>query len=177
MKIEQVQQIASESSWTNPTKLRGKNLRGLDLREIYLKNADLSDANLEGTDLRDQRLIGAKLNDAILTKSDLRGVNLYGANLSGACLAGANLQGAILNQANLDDITINYCVGDGRRIKSLQVGIYEVAYTQRYLAIGCTQMTIEEWRNYIPIGSRRYEYWKKYSPLLWEIMKQLPAEP
>jgi hypothetical protein len=146
------------------------------LRKIHLESADLTNANLEGTDLRDQRLIGAKLNDAILTKSDLRDVNLYGANLSGACLAGANLQGAILNQANLDDITINYCVGDGKRIKSLQVGLYEVAYTQKYLAIGCTQKTIEEWRNYIPMGSHRYEYWKRYSPLLWEIMKQLPAE-
>ena len=177
MKIEQVQQIASESSWTNPTKLRGENLRDLDLRKIHLENADLSDANLEGTKLRDQRLRGAKLTGANLTKADLRDASLYGANLSGACLAGANLQGSILDGANLDDITINYCVGDGKRIKSLQVGLYEVAYTQKYLAIGCTQKTIEEWRNYVPLGSHRYEYWKRYSPLLWEIMKQLPAEP
>ena len=177
MKIEQVQQIASESSWTNPTKLPGEDLRDLDLREIYLKNADLTDTNLEGTNLRGTDLGGAKLKDANLTKADLRDANLFGANLRGAYLSGANLQGTILNAANLDDITINYCVGDGKRIKSLQVGLYEVAYTQKYLAIGCTQRTIEQWSNYIPIGSSRYEYWKKYSPLLWEIMKQLPAEP
>ena len=176
MKIEQVRQIASQSSWTNPTKLPGEDLRDLDLREIYLEHADLTDANLEGTNLKGNDLSGAKLNDAILTKADLRDANLFGANLSGACLAGANLQGAVLNAANLNDITINYCIGDGRRIKSLQVGIYSVAYTQKYLAIGCTQKPIEEWRNYIPMGSYRYEYWKKYSPLLWEIMKQLPAE-
>jgi hypothetical protein len=176
MNLTQVQQIASESSWTNPTKLRGENLRDLDLRKIHLENADLTNANLEGTNLRDQRLRGAKLKNANLTKADLRDASLWGVNLRGACLEGANLQGAILNDANLDDITINYCVGDGKRIKSLQVGLYEVAYTQKYLAIGCTQKTIEEWRNYIPIGSYRYDHWKRYSPLLWEIMKQLPAE-
>jgi hypothetical protein len=175
--LKKVQQIVSESSWTNPTKLPGEDLRGLDLREIYLNNADLTDTNLEGTNLRGTDLGGAKLNDAILTKADLRGACLFGANLRGANLSGANLQGAVLNAANLNDITINYCIGDGERIKSLQVGLYEVAYTQKYLAIGCTQLSIEEWRNYIPMGSYRYEYWKKYSPLLWEIMKQLPAEP
>ena len=177
MKIEQVQRIASESSWTNPTKLPREDLRDLDLREIHLRNANLSDANLVGTILRGNSLSGVKLNNANLTKADLRDTNLCGANLSGANLQAANLQGAFLLDANLNDITINYCVGDGRRIKSFQVGLYEVAYTQRYLAIGCTQMTIEEWRNYIPMGSHRYEYWKRYAPLLWEIMKQLPAEP
>jgi hypothetical protein len=172
MNLKQVQQIASESSWNNPAKLRGEVLRDLDLRKIHLEAADLTDANLRGSSLR-----GAKLTDAILTKADLRDSSLVGANLSGACLAGANLQGAILRDANLDDITINYCVGDGERIKSLQVGLYSVAYTQKYLAIGCTQLSIEEWRNYVPMGSYRYEYWKRYSPLLWEIMKTLPAEP
>jgi hypothetical protein len=175
--LKKVQQIASESSWDNPTKLPRENLRDLDLREIYLVNANLSDANLEGTNLRCNDLSGAKLNDAILIEADLKGACLYGANLRGANLSGANLRGAILEDANLNDITINYCIGDGIRIKSLQVGMYAVAYTQKYLAIGCTQKTIEEWRNYIPMGSYRYEYWKRYSPLLWEIMKQLPAEP
>jgi len=176
MNLTQVRQIASESSWDNPTKLPGENLRDLDLRKIHLKYAYLTDADLAGTNLRGTDLGGAKLTSANLTKADLRDANLFGANLRGACLEGANLQGSILNQANLDDITINYCIGDGKRIKSLQVGMYEVAYTQKYLAIGCTQMTIEEWRNYTPLGSYRYEYWKKYSPLLWEIMKTLPAE-
>jgi hypothetical protein len=176
MNLTQVRQIASESSWDNPTKLPGENLRDLDLRKIHLKYAYLTDADLAGTNLRGTDLGGAKLTSANLTKADLRDANLFGANLRGACLEGANLQGSILNQANLDDITINYCVGDGKRIKSLQVGMYEVAYTQKYLAIGCTQLSIEEWRNYIPLGSYRYEYWKRYSPLLWEIMKQLPAE-
>jgi hypothetical protein len=170
--LKQVQQIASEASWDNPAKLRGEDLRDLDLRKIHLEDADLMNANLRGSSLR-----GAKLNDANLTKADLRDSSLVGANLSGACLAGANLQGAILRDANLNDITINYCIGDGERIKSLQVGMYAVAYTQKYLAIGCTQKTIEEWRNYVPMGSFRYEYWKNYYPLLCEIMKQLPAEP
>jgi hypothetical protein len=176
MKIRQVKRIAFEATWNNPVKLPGENLRGLDLRKIYLCNADLTDADLEGTILRGKDLSGSKLNNANLTKADLRDANLFGANLSGACLGGANLQGSVLNHATLNDITINYCVGDGKRIKSLQVGRYEVAYTQKYLAIGCTQKTIEEWSNFIPTGSSRYEYWKNYSPLLWEIMKKFPAE-
>jgi hypothetical protein len=176
MKIRQLRRISFEATWNNPVKLPGENLGGLDLRKIYLCNADLTDANLEGTNLRGKDLNVAKLNSANLTKADLRDANLFGANLSGANLSGANLQGTVLNAANLDDITINYCVGDGKRIKSLQVGFYEVAYTQKYLAIGCTQMTIEEWSDYIPIGSFRYEYWKNYYPLLCEIMNKFPAE-
>ena len=176
MNLKQVQQITSESSRYNPAELTGEDLSDLDLRKIYLFNANLSSANLKDTNLRGNDLSGAKLNDANLTKADLRGAVLVDANLRGANLRGANLQGSILRDANLDDITINYCVGDGERIKSLQVGMYAVAYTQKYLAIGCTQLSIEEWSDYTPLGSYRYEYWKKYSPLLWEIIKKLPAE-
>jgi hypothetical protein len=67
-----------------PLDLRGADLSEANLREAQLEGATLFFVNLQGTDLR-----GAKLG----------GVNLQGANLRSAALNGADLRGAALNGA------------------------------------------------------------------------------
>lgn len=57
-----------------------------DLKEAYLREANLS---------------GADLEEAYLEGADLRGAYLDGANLEGAYLKGANLKGADLEGVNL----------------------------------------------------------------------------
>ena len=61
-----------------------------NLKNAYLRFADLWDANLTG---------------AYLRFADLTGANLTGANLNGADLTGANLQYANLKDAILPDIS------------------------------------------------------------------------
>lgn len=71
-------------------------LRGANLYEFDLSNADLSNANLCYSDLR-----GADLNFANLYHANLRGANLYGADLRGADLRDTNLCHSDLRGANL----------------------------------------------------------------------------
>jgi hypothetical protein len=83
--------------------LSGTDLRESDLREAYLRNADLS-----GTDLSNADLSGANLNSADLSVTFLRGADLSGAfmpdaDLSYADLSGADLSGAFLPGADLSD--------------------------------------------------------------------------
>ena len=65
-------------------------------------------------------------------------LDLSGANLSGANLSGANLNGADLR----------YCIGNGREIKSLQIGTYLISYTKDILNIGCQSHTYSDWRTF-----------------------------
>ena len=71
------------------------------MRGSDLSDANLRDANLSGSDLRDAILRGSNLSGA-----NLRGSNLSGANLSGAILRDANLSGAILSGAILSDANL-----------------------------------------------------------------------
>jgi len=86
--------------------LRGADLRGAQLWSVNLEGADLRDANLQRSDLRDGNLQYANLLDvnfeeAQLGSANLRHAQLSSANLQRVDLGGANLQKAFLWNANL----------------------------------------------------------------------------
>lgn len=69
-------------------------LKGANLFNMYLRNAELFGANLSLAYLRNVDLYKANLSRANLSGADLSGADLSGANLSEANLSGANLSGA-----------------------------------------------------------------------------------
>ena len=77
------------------------NLTGANLARANLEGANLTRATLEGANLTKVRLKGANLERAILIKADLTGADLSGASLHGADLRGANLHGAKLYDVDL----------------------------------------------------------------------------
>ena len=85
----------------NPFSLVRPDLRGANLKNINLIEADLRKANLRGTGLIGANLSEASLVEANLRKAKLRGANLSGTNLNGADLMSANLERANLRGANL----------------------------------------------------------------------------
>ena len=82
--------------------LRGANLSQLDLSSADLSGAILINADLHGTDLSDAILINAKLDYASLNDAPLSGAKLSSAKLNNADLNNANLDYASLNDAELD---------------------------------------------------------------------------
>jgi len=74
--------------------LRGINLRGANLRSIYL-----AEANLEGADLEGTILTSANFAFANLSRAHLRGADLVHANFNRAALEGADLREATLTYA------------------------------------------------------------------------------
>ncbi len=83
------------------TKLRGANLRHVDLRNINLSGANLRYADLRYADLRDDNLSTANLRYADLGYADFRGADLSGVDLSCVDLRIANLSTANLRDADL----------------------------------------------------------------------------
>ena len=81
--------------------LKGTNLRGANLSEIFLSSADLKDSLMIGANMT-----GAKLSKANLQNCVLVNANLTGADLTGANLAGANFTGADFSEANFDGAQI-----------------------------------------------------------------------
>jgi uncharacterized protein YjbI with pentapeptide repeats len=128
--------------------LRDANLRGVNLRGADLEGADLEGADLRGANLRDANLRDANLRDADLRGADLRDANLRDANLRDANLRGADLRDANLRDANLRDANLRYCVGNGREIKSLQIGTYLISYHKATLNIGCQSHTLSTWESF-----------------------------
>jgi len=83
-------------------------LRAADLRDTYLKGANLSYSDLVGADLRGADIEAGSLKNAYLPKADLSSANLKNthlraANLSNADLSNANLSGADFRGARLLD--------------------------------------------------------------------------
>ncbi len=87
-------------------------------------------------------------NDENGVKADLSDVDLSGANLSFANLRHVNLKGADLTNTNLRGIIFNYCTGNNKEIKSLQIGTYLISYHKDILNIGCKTHTLKEWENF-----------------------------
>lgn len=80
---------------------RDNPLTSIDLRDVVLRETDLSKANFEAADLLRADLLTSTLRGANLARADLRAAYLKGANLNDADLSGANLIGADLNGAKL----------------------------------------------------------------------------
>jgi hypothetical protein len=73
----------------------------LNLANLNLTDADLTDARLIGADLADATLIGADLTRAFLMGADLAEAGLYAARLTDALVVGADLTKADLAEADL----------------------------------------------------------------------------
>ena len=95
--------------------LKGADLGGVNLKGAYLKGADLGGANLSGADLSGADLFDADLSHADLSHADLSGANLENAyaletdlsnsNLTNAILNSTAMYSAILQGANMKNIT------------------------------------------------------------------------
>ena len=143
--------------------LRGANLRGDSLRGAEtLRGADLSCDNL---------------SDANLSYADLRGADLSYANLCDANLSYANL-----SDANLSDASLWNCAGNGRELKTVQTGIWQITYSAEVIQIGCQQHSIEAWKAFsdeeiAKMDVRAFAWWKVWKPVLMQIIEVSPAKP
>ena len=81
--------------------LRGADLKGLWLRAPNLSGVQLNHANLSGASLYEANLAEVILHGAVLFSANLDGADLHRADLVEADLRGAKLYRAILHQANL----------------------------------------------------------------------------
>lgn len=103
--------------------LAGSDLSGADLSRADLEGAMLLRARMEGTTLFQARLERAELGGAELTGANLQGARASGAGfgrarLEGACLADADLSNATLTEASLRGAELRVCRLEGARARS-----------------------------------------------------------
>jgi hypothetical protein len=88
-------------------------LRGADLGQANLREADLCGADLFGADLSRANLREANLIGAYLFGADLSAADLSGAYLVAAFLSGANFTGAVFFSTILGNVDLSEAVGLG----------------------------------------------------------------
>lgn len=89
-------------------------LKGADLREVYLKGynlerIDLREASLQEAYLGHSRLLDANLQGADLRRANMQPTLLFRANLKRVDLREANLEDAVLIRANLEFANLRFC--------------------------------------------------------------------
>ncbi len=84
----------------------------------------------------------------------------------------ANLRGADLRGADL-----RYCIGNGKEIKSLQIGTYLISYTKDILNIGCQSYILDEWKEFSDeeikvMDDGALEWWKLNKHIIIELAER-----
>ena len=143
-----------------------------------LRSADLSTADLSYADLRYADLRYADLRSANLSSADLRSADLSYADLSYADLRSANLRSADLS----DLISIGHTSGNMEELKSLFLETWPITYTAEVMQIGCEKHPIADWWAFDDgrialMDSEALEWWKKWKPVIQQIIELSPATP
>jgi hypothetical protein len=105
--------------------------RTIELRETYLRAADLVGSDLGRADLwranlSDAQLWQAKLADAFLGKANFTNASLWQADLRGAYLWQANLQDTNLEDANLIGANLEDANFAGANLKGAKLGLADL---------------------------------------------------
>src|SRR5258705_8705006 len=101
--------------------LRGRNLTNFNLCNANLIQADLRGAKLINTNFHEANLGGAKLNRARLMGANFCRTDLYETDLSNANLTGANLQGTQLARTHFRGARLSGCTIYGLSAWNLQL--------------------------------------------------------
>ena len=89
--------LTSHKSALPLVKLDFDNLQGLDMRGVFMDNADIHDTFLNGAKMSDSILAYNNFSISIMQKVDLSRSSLHGSDLHGSDLTGATLNDTLLN--------------------------------------------------------------------------------
>jgi hypothetical protein len=148
----------------------------LDLRDFDLRGSDLNKSDLRFSDLSYSDLKFSDLSNSNLRGSNLKGSDLRGSNLSNSNLRFSDLSNSGLRGSDLRDSDLSNSIGNGKQIKSLQIGDYNIVYTFDKLFIGCKGYLISDWqKSNIKLYSDDLLLWNENKDFILEIIKRYPA--
>ena len=117
-----------------------------------------------------------------MKKEDLQKIlRLHGVWVRGdggvcAILSGANLRGANLRGANLRGAIMWSTIGNGRELKSIHCGTYDIAFTRDVMQIGCKRFLVADWFSFddkaiasMDVGA--LDFWRVWKPILQQIVE------
>jgi uncharacterized protein YjbI with pentapeptide repeats len=84
---------------------------------------------------------------------------------------------ADLSDADLRNADLNRCRGNRKEINSIHAGTYHILFTDKIMAIGCQQHSIQDWMSFDGIriqgmdGDNATNFWKVWKPILVKIFE------
>lgn len=121
------------------------------------------------------------INQDALTSIKL-GLAVIWAIENNANLEGANLEGANLEDANLRDANLRSASGLNEYVKCLQLDVYPVVYTSKFMQIGCERHLITDWLDFDDKrilkmdGRSALKSWRKYKEFIFKAIELAPAK-
>lgn len=110
-------------------------------------NSGMPGHDFSNTSLRNASFYNCALNESNFTNADLTGADFTRANCTKCDFTEANLERTNFTLANLTDVIlkdvrIEYTVGNGKEIKSVQLGGRYMTYTNKYMWVDCFKFPI-----------------------------------
>ncbi|HIF5778111.1 TPA: pentapeptide repeat-containing protein [Vibrio parahaemolyticus] len=142
--------------------LTGVNFTGSRLTQCIFSNCILVGADFDGSfgsvaffdecEMDGTSWVGAEITSSLVAGCSLIGANMFDANFSETKflrtdLSESNLANTKLLESEFNYVDLNGVVGNKENIISMQVGGYDVTYTDSILQIGKHQKTIQEWKS------------------------------
>lgn len=184
--------------------LTGASFHGANLRGAHMSRANLTRACLHDACLLDVAAYNVNFTQIAAADMQAVGGNFCGANFQGAYLRGANFtesdlslanfakarlphasfHDACTDGANFIDAKLNNVIGDGIRIRTLQLEPYNVVYTHTHMSIGCKTFPIDDWWKITPEEAADMSeledaatLWESLKPILQALVTAMPAKP
>ena len=147
-----------------------------DFRGASFSDANFSDANFRGANFSYASFSDADFSDADFRGANFRGASFRGASFSYADFRGANFIDADFRGANFKRASYQYCIGNMKELKSMQLDTYLIVFNKHFLAIGCQQHSIEKWKKFTDeeIENLDYyalEWWNKWRDFIFKAIE------
>jgi len=140
----------------------------------YYHTQGIKKAIMEAQKQRINQFSYCDFRGAELNRVTLRGMNFSGSDFTGTSFRGSDLRESALTNCKLDNINIRHTIGNKNEICSMQIDTYNIAFTNKYLAIGVLQYCIDEWKLFsddtLP-KSIDINWWRKWRDFIFKAIE------
>ena len=152
------------------------NFRWADFSEANFIEANFIEANFRGANFSEANFRGANFRWADFRWADFSEANFSEANFIEADFRGADFSEANFREADFRGDSYQYCIGNMREIKSMQLDTYLIVFNKHFLAIGCQQHSIEKWKNFTDdeienLDNGALEWWNKWKDFIFKAIE------
>lgn len=167
-----------------------KRLLGLAVEKAVIKGVSMREANLfqvdmHGLNIQDGDFTNSNLDEAIFRKANVNNCNFQYASMnlvdfSNGDISNSNFYEVYIHTPDLLNTKFTHVIGDGKYLKTIMALDWHIVYTKTHMAIGCRQYKLSEWWKFTakeikPMHGNANRFWKRYKPLLQEIIKRNKA--
>jgi len=144
----------------------GANFREANFREADFREASFREASFNGADFREANFRGADFREADFSWADFREADF----------SWANFRGADFREADFREASYQYCTGNAKELKSMQLNRYLIVFNKHFLAIGCQQHSIKKWKNFTDdeidsLDNGALEWWNKWKDFIFKAIE------